>query len=103
MSDPNKKEIFSHETVEKKVSWLGVWIVAVIAVGGLVEIVPLYLSNEVTTPAPGEGISIVALSDSSVMSDCSLATASPGLTSTSITSTSLKSPMSGTLTSSEAI
>ena len=53
MSDPNKKEIFSHETVEKKVSWLGVWIVAVIAVGGLVEIVPLYLSNEVTTPAPG--------------------------------------------------
>ncbi len=44
---------FSHETVEKKVSWLGVWIVAVIAIGGLVEIVPLYLSNEVTTPAPG--------------------------------------------------
>ncbi len=44
---------FSHETVEKKVSWLGVWIVGVIAIGGLVEIVPLYLSNEVTTPAPG--------------------------------------------------
>ncbi len=43
----------SHETVEKKVSWLGVWIVGVIAIGGLVEIVPLYLSNEVTTPAPG--------------------------------------------------
>jgi cytochrome c oxidase cbb3-type subunit II len=42
-----------HEVVEKKVSWLGVWIVAVIAIGGLVEIVPLYLSNEVTTPAPG--------------------------------------------------
>jgi cytochrome c oxidase cbb3-type subunit II len=53
MSDPNKTEKFSHETVEKKVSWLGVWIVAVIAIGGLVEIVPLYLSNEVTTPAPG--------------------------------------------------
>jgi cytochrome c oxidase cbb3-type subunit 2 len=50
MSDEKK---FSHETVEKKVSWLGVWIVAVIAIGGLVEIVPLYLSNEVTTPAPG--------------------------------------------------
>ena len=44
---------FSHETVERKVSWLGVWIVLVIAIGGLVEIVPLYLSNEVTTPAPG--------------------------------------------------
>jgi cytochrome c oxidase cbb3-type subunit 2 len=43
----------SHETVEKKVSWLGVWIAVVIAVGGLVEIVPLYLSNEATTPAPG--------------------------------------------------
>ena len=50
MSDEQK---FSHETVEKKVSWLGVWIVVVIAIGGLVEIVPLYLSNEVTTPAPG--------------------------------------------------
>src|SRR5215475_3818406 len=50
MSDEKK---FSHETVERKVSWLGVWIVGVIAIGGLVEIVPLYLSNEVTTPAPG--------------------------------------------------
>ena len=51
MSDQQPK--FSHETVEKKVHWLGVWIVIVIAIGGLVEIVPLYLSNEVTTPAPG--------------------------------------------------
>ena len=50
MSDSPK---FSHETVERKVHWLGVWIVIVIAIGGLVEIVPLYLSNEVTTPAPG--------------------------------------------------
>ena len=49
----SEEQKFSHETVEKKVSWLGIWIVAVIAVGGLVEIVPLYLSNEVTTPAPG--------------------------------------------------
>jgi len=49
----SEQEKFSHETVEKKVSWLGVWIVVVIAIGGLVEIVPLYLSNEVTTPAPG--------------------------------------------------
>ena len=43
----------SHETVERKVHGLGIWIVIVIAIGGLVEIVPLYLSNEVTTPAPG--------------------------------------------------
>jgi cytochrome c oxidase cbb3-type subunit 2 len=42
-----------HEVVEKRVSWLTVWIIAVISIGGLVEIVPLYLSNEVTTPAPG--------------------------------------------------
>jgi cytochrome c oxidase cbb3-type subunit 2 len=42
-----------HETVEKKVSWLGVWIAAVISIGGLVEIVPLYLSSEMSTPAPG--------------------------------------------------
>src|SRR6478752_9751779 len=42
-----------HEVVEKKVSWLGVWIAIVISIGGLVEIVPLYLSSEVTQPAPG--------------------------------------------------
>jgi cytochrome c oxidase cbb3-type subunit 2 len=42
-----------HEVVEKKVSWLGVWIALVISVGGLVEIVPLYLSSETSTPAPG--------------------------------------------------
>jgi cytochrome c oxidase cbb3-type subunit 2 len=42
-----------HEIVEKKVTWLGVWIAVVISVGGMAEIVPLYLSNEVTTPAPG--------------------------------------------------
>ena len=53
MSQSHEKGKFSHETVETKVSWLGVWIVIVIAIGGLVEIVPLYLSNEVTTPAPG--------------------------------------------------
>ena len=42
-----------HEIVETKVTWLGVWIALVISIGGLVEIVPLYLSNEATTPAPG--------------------------------------------------
>src|SRR4051812_42371326 len=43
----------AHEVVEKKVSWLGVLIALVISIGGLVEIVPLYLSSETTKPAPG--------------------------------------------------
>ncbi len=50
-------------------------------------------------PAAGDGTSMVALSDSSVTSESSAATASPGFTSTSMTGTSVKSPMSGTLTS----
>ena len=52
-----------------------------------------------TTPANGDGTSIVALSDSSVTSGSSSATVSPAETSTSITGTSSKSPMSGTVTS----
>jgi hypothetical protein len=56
-----------------------------------------------TTPAADDGISIEALSLSTVTSDCSAFTRSPGLTSSSMTSTSLKSPMSGTLTSSSAM
>src|SRR5687767_15867613 len=60
---------------------------------------PTLTTSLATFPAVGDGISMVALSDSSVMSDCSLLIESPGLTSTSMTSTSLKSPMSGTLTS----
>jgi hypothetical protein len=56
-----------------------------------------------TTPAALDGISIEALSLSTVISDCSASTRSPGLTSTSMISTSLKSPMSGTLTSSAAM
>jgi cytochrome c oxidase cbb3-type subunit 2 len=48
-----KSQTSAHEVVEKKVSWLGVWIALVISVGGLVEIVPLYLSSEMTQPAPG--------------------------------------------------
>jgi len=42
-----------HEVVEKKVSWLGLWIAVVISIGGLVEIVPLALNDEVTHAAPG--------------------------------------------------
>ena len=52
-----------------------------------------------TVPPKGDGTSIVALSDSSVTSASSAFTVSPGLTKTSITGTSLKSPMSGTRTS----
>ena len=52
-----------------------------------------------TTPAAGDGTSIVALSDSSVTSESSAFTVSPGFTKTSMTGMSLKSPMSGTLTS----
>ena len=40
-----------------------------------------------------------ALSDSTVSSDCSAAMVSPGLASSSMTATSLKSPMLGTRTS----
>jgi hypothetical protein len=60
---------------------------------------PILSFSSFTTPAAGDGISIVALSDSTVMSEVSFSTASPALTSTSMTSISLKSPMSGTLIS----
>ena len=53
----------------------------------------------VTLPAAGDGTSIVALSDSSSISGSSAATVSPTATSTVTTGTSLKSPISGTLTS----
>ena len=52
-----------------------------------------------TVPAAGAGTSIVALSDSSVTSESSAFTTSPGLTKISMTGMSLKSPMSGTLIS----
>src|SRR5256885_11884757 len=60
---------------------------------------PTLTRSSLTIPASEEGISIVALSDSSVMREVSLATRSPGFTRTSMTSMSLKSPMSGTCTS----
>src|SRR5204862_4283020 len=56
---------------------------------------PSLTSSSFTIPSCDDGISIDALSLSTVMSDCSFFTASPGLTSSSMTSTSLKSPMSG--------
>src|SRR5450830_1984630 len=60
---------------------------------------PTFTFNSLTTPALLEGISMLALSDSTVISDWSTLMVSPTLTSNSITSTSLKSPISGTLTS----
>ena len=60
---------------------------------------PTLTLSSLTVPATGEGTSMVALSDSSVISASSALMASPGLTRTSMTGTSLKLPMSGTLTS----
>jgi cytochrome c oxidase cbb3-type subunit 2 len=42
-----------HEVIEKRAGLLGVLVAVVISVGGLVEIVPLYFSSQVTTAAPG--------------------------------------------------
>jgi cytochrome c oxidase cbb3-type subunit II len=42
-----------HEVIETRAGLLGVLIALVISVGGLVEIVPLYFSSQVTTPSPG--------------------------------------------------
>ena len=60
---------------------------------------PTATLSSATTPACDDGISIDALSLSIVIRLCSTATVSPGLTRTSMTATSLKSPMSGTRTS----
>src|SRR5437867_1539959 len=60
---------------------------------------PTLTRSSLTTPASEEGISLVALSDSSVMREASFAARSQGFTRTSMTSMSLKSPMSGTFTS----
>lgn len=43
----------SHQAIETRAGLLGVLIAVVISVGGLVEIVPLYFSSQVTTPSPG--------------------------------------------------
>jgi cytochrome c oxidase cbb3-type subunit 2 len=43
----------NHDLIEKRVGLMAVLIALVISVGGLVEIVPLYLSGQVTKPSPG--------------------------------------------------
>ena len=64
---------------------------------------PNFTRSSFTTPAVEDGISIDALSDSTVINDCSAFTVSPTLTNSSMTATSSKSPMSGTLTSTNAM
>jgi len=44
---------FSHDLIEKNLAWMVVLIVLVVAVGGLVEIVPLYFQKSTTTPVTG--------------------------------------------------
>jgi cytochrome c oxidase cbb3-type subunit II len=43
----------NHERIEKNIGLLGVLTALVISVGGLVEIVPLYFTGQVTAAAPG--------------------------------------------------
>src|SRR5690606_23219995 len=56
---------------------------------------PAATSNSITVPVYGAGISIVALSLSSIMIVSSVAIRSPGRTLISTIATSLKSPISG--------
>jgi hypothetical protein len=60
---------------------------------------PTLMLMSFTVPAEGEGTSMDALSDSSVINGSSGLTRSPCFTATSMIGTSLKSPMSGTRTS----
>ena len=43
----------THEFIEKNIGWMIVLIVAVVLVGGLVEIVPLYFQKSTTSPVTG--------------------------------------------------
>ena len=63
------------------------------------QIVPRLSSTSLMRPAAVDGTSIEALSVSSVMSGVSISMRSPGFTSTSTTSTSVKLPMSGIVSS----
>ncbi len=42
-----------HETLEKNIGLMGIFIALVISIAGLVEIVPLFFQLQVTQPAPG--------------------------------------------------
>jgi len=43
----------SHDTIERKVGWLIGLVIAVVSIGGLVEIVPLYFQKSTTEPVAG--------------------------------------------------
>ncbi|MBL8521545.1 MAG: cytochrome-c oxidase, cbb3-type subunit II [Betaproteobacteria bacterium] len=45
--------MISHEQIEKNVGWMALLIVLVVAVGGLVEIVPLFNQRSTTEPVKG--------------------------------------------------
>src|SRR3990167_826352 len=64
---------------------------------------PSLTLSSVTTPPSLAGISMEALSDSTVIRLCSGLMVSPTLTSSSMTATSSRSPISGTLISTIAI
>jgi cytochrome c oxidase cbb3-type subunit II len=51
MSD--NKKFFSHNTLETNVGWLIVMTVFVVAIAGLVQIVPLFFQHSTTKPAEG--------------------------------------------------
>ena len=53
MSDDRKVETFSHERIETSNFLMIVLILVVVAVGGLVEIVPLFNQRSTTQPVPG--------------------------------------------------
>ena len=44
---------FTHEQIEKNVGWMALLIVLVVAIGGLVEIVPLFYQRSTTEPVKG--------------------------------------------------
>ena len=49
----NTQKGFTHEQIEKNVGWMALLIVLVVAVGGLVEIVPLFNQRSTTEPVKG--------------------------------------------------
>ena len=50
MSD---NKFFSHATLEKNVGWLIVTTIGVVAIAGLVQIIPLFFQHSTTEPTPG--------------------------------------------------
>ncbi len=44
---------FTHDTIERRVGWLIGLVIAVVSIGGLVEIVPLYFQKSTTEPVAG--------------------------------------------------